>query len=1221
MTDRAAAPEQPMPRLARLDLHGFKSFATRTVFAFEPGITAVVGPNGSGKSNIADAVRWVLGEASSNALRSKRTEDVIFAGGKGKSPSGMAEVTVTFNNEDHWLPSEFAEVTVTRRAFRGGDNQYFINGRRVRLKDVALLTASLGQSHTVVGQGLVDAALSQRADERRGLFEHAADLTGLRLKVADAERNLNEADANTARLSDVLNELEPRLRTLERAAKQAREWQGLRDRLTFLQRGHYSRLLTAVTMRLLEAEGVIVSDADRLAAVRDALERRIAERSDAQEATVRAREVLASHDARLGAVRDGMRQVAHERDLVVERTGALDRRREDMRDTQSGLDDQVARVEAELAQVGDGLRALTGEVDAARSSVQHLEATAQAERRSRSDLERESGELARTISRQERTSGDLSQRRTVIEQKRESARTERERAGREAKERADRIGSLETELAAFETEDETIATRIAALDTRLAELSDAATVQATASATATDSVAGIDRRLGQATNRLDVLRKVHESGTGLHAGVRQVMEWKRGRSLQGIRGTLAELIAVDAAYDTAIEVALGGHLQDIVVDRWRDAEAAIALLKRDRAGRATFQPLDNLKGHAPQHVLDATGVHGVAASLVRSDDDISPVVRALIGRTVVVDDLPAARRILDALPVGWSTVTLAGEIARSGGSVTGGSAVRESGVLGRERELRDLPDQIADLERRGDQARRRQREIAAAAGEITEERGRVESERAGLIAQRRERSGQHDRLAGWLHDLQSQRETATRRIAAAVSTAAAHDAGIVTLEEHERLAVLEANALRERHETLLADLGRQRGLAGEGENSLTAAQRDLAALEERLRAEHRRESSLLSQRTALAEEMSLRAERVATLDGERIALAGTLERLEREVMSLASTQDAAAQERLPLSEQVTATERVVHELEHQIERARQGLLERERALGQHELLLERVRSELATVHQRITDDLGLDDPDALQTADPGDGADPAWTLDPDHALVEREISRLRDRLRRVGYVGEDVVAEFERESEHHAFLRTQLADVQEAAAALRQMLAGLRETMRRRFEETFARVAAAFTDAFVTLFGGGTARLVLTTDDEGGAPGGIDIVAQPPGKRLQSLGLLSGGERSLTAVALLFAILRVNPSPFVLLDEVDAALDEANVVRFRDELRKLADETQAIVITHNRGTVEIADTLYGVTMGGDGVSQVLSLRLSEIPLDEHVDVRDNPSVTTGLPTR
>jgi len=1222
-----------MPRLSRLDLHGFKSFATRTVFVFEPGITAVVGPNGSGKSNISDAVRWVLGETSSNALRSKRTEDVIFAGGKGRTPSGMAEVTVTFNNEEGWLPSGFAEVTVTRRAFRGGDNQYFINGRRVRLKDVALLTASLGQSHTVVGQGLVDAALSQRAEERRGLFEHAADLTGLRLKVADAERSLNEADANTARLSDLLNELEPRLKTLERAARQAREWQGLRDRLTFLQRGHFQRLLATTHARLREAEAVIAGDEASLAGERDALQRLIAARHDAQESVAQARDALARHDARLETVQEEARRVAHERDLVAERLSALDRRREDMGDTQSGLDEQVARVDSELAQVAAGLRALTAEVDVARSGVEHLDAVAQAERLARSELERETGELARTITRREREIGELSQRRTLLEQKHESMRSERERADREAAERAGRIGNLETELAAFESADVTIAAEITALGTRLAELHDLATARTAEARSASEAVASLERCLGQATNRFDVLRKVHDSGTGLHAGVRQVIQWHRDRSLEGIRGTLAELIAVESAYDTAVEVALGGHLQDIVVDRWRDAEGAIARLKRDRAGRATFQPLDSVGrgagGHGrgrplPAEIINSNGVHGMAADLVRSDDDIAGVVGALLGRIVVVDDLPVARRILIDLPAGWSTVTLAGEIVRSGGSMTGGSAVRESGVLGRERELRDLPDQIAALDAQVTQARQRQQDITRATGKVAEERGRVEATRAGLTAQHRERSGQRARLDSWLRDLRAQQETATRRITAAAESGASQDAEIVALEEQERLLTGETDVLRERHEAVLAELGRQRNLSLPGEVSLPAAQRDLAALEERLRAERRRESSLAAQQAALVEETALRAQRVAELDGERTALAGHLERLEQEVASLAAARDLASRERLPLIDRVAAAERVSQELEHRIERARQELLERERGLGQHELVLERVRSDLATVHQRIIDDLGLENPDQLLSAalmDSMEDADPAWTLDDDHAVVEREIARLRDRLRRVGYVGEDVVAEFERESEHHAFLRTQLADVQEAAASLRQMLAGLRETMRHRFEETFARVAAAFTDAFVTLFGGGTARLVLTTDDEGGVPGGIDIVAQPPGKRLQSLGLLSGGERSLTAVALLFAILRVNPSPFVLLDEVDAALDEANVVRFRDELRKLADETQAIVITHNRGTIEIADTLYGVTMGGDGVSQVLSLRLSEIPLDEDVDIRNLPSVTTGIPTR
>jgi chromosome segregation protein len=381
-------------------------------------------------------------------------------------------------------------------------------------------------------------------------------------------------------------------------------------------------------------------------------------------------------------------------------------------------------------------------------------------------------------------------------------------------------------------------------------------------------------------------------------------------------------------------------------------------------------------------------------------------------------------------------------------------------------------------------------------------------------------------------------------------------------------------------------------------------------------------ASIQTQRQGLADEMAVRARRLAELDGERNALAGQRERLDREVASLTTARDAAIAAREPLSAAVAVAERATTELSGRIETARQALLDRERRVNQGSLAVERARSELATIHQRIADDLALDNPGALlDQPDAGGGHDDGWVLSDDHAEVEKEIGRLRDRLRRVGYAGDDVVEEYERESAHFTHLTTQLADVTQAAQAIRTMLADLHETMQRRFEETFARVSHAFTEAFTVLFGGGTARLVLTSDDETGAPGGIDIVAQPPGKRLQSLGLLSGGERALTAVALLFAILRVNPAPFVLLDEVDAAFDEANVVRFRDELRTLAHQTQAIVITHNRGTVEIADTLYGITMGGDGVSQMLSLRLGDLPLDDDIDVRDLPAVSTGVPVR
>jgi len=1229
MSSSAAPAEQPAPRLARLDLHGFKSFANRTVFVFEPGITAVVGPNGSGKSNIADAVRWVLGEMSYSALRSKKTEDVIFAGGRGKPPAGMAEVTVTFNNEEGWLPSDFTDVTVTRRAFRSGENQYFINGRRMRLKDVTQLTASLGQSYTVVGQGLVDVALSQKAEERRGLFEHAADLAGLRLKVVEAERSLNEADGNTDRLRDLLTELEPRLKSLQRSAKQAREWQGLRERQTFLQRGHYRRLMAAAGERLALAEGAIAGDERALADLRRSLEVSIGERGKAQEHLQVARDALASHDARLAAIREGARQVGHERDLVVERQMALDRRREDMRDTQSGLDEQVAKVERELDLVNAGLLGVTAEVEEARDAVSDLHAASMADRQSRGERERESADLARSIGQRERTVNDLAQRRALIEQKRESASSEGERVAREAKERSERIDGLGAELAAFEKQDEAIAARIADLDARLVQLDDASNVQRVAIEAVVGAVAEAERRLGQATNRLTVLQRVQEEGTGLHAGVRQVMQAQRDGTLGGIRGTVAELISVEATYDTAIEVALGGHLQDVVVERWRDAEAAIAMLKGTRSGRATFQPLDTLarRGErpAPSELDRIAGVHGVAADLVQSDPEHAVVVRALLGRIVVVEDLPAARRAMGELPSGWSAVTLAGDIARSGGSVTGGSAVRESGVLGRERDLRELPAEIARLERRRDEASERQAEVTRKGQQLAGERTAIESERAGLLAQRRERGGQRDRLAAWLKDLRKQQEATDDRTVAARQHRERQDAELRSVEGKREEALRQLSEWRERHEAGQASLSRMREAASEGDAQLAAAQQALAALEERLRAEGRRVKAMTSQRSGLAEEMGLRAERVAGLEGERKALAGQRERLEREVASLLQSQATANEARTPLAETLASAEAAVTELESRIERARQELVERERGMTQGSLAVERARSELATVHQRIIDDLGLEQPADLfdlPDRDAGEG-EPAgnWVLDDDHEAVEKEISRLRDRLRRVGYVGDDVVEEYDRESKHFAHLTTQLQDVMEAALSIRVLLAELTGTMQARFEETFEKVSGAFTESFTVLFGGGTARLVLTTDDETKAPGGIDIVAQPPGKRLQSLALLSGGERSLTAVALLFAILRVNPTPFALLDEVDAALDESNVVRFRDELRKLAAETQAIVITHNRGTVEIADTLYGVTMGGDGVSQVLSLRLGDLPLDDEIDIRDLPSVAAGVPVR
>ena len=1210
--------EQPAPKLTRLDVYGFKSFATRTTFRFEPGITAIVGPNGSGKSNISDAVRWVLGETSYSALRSKKTEDVIFAGGKGKSPSGMAEVTVTFNNEEKWLPSEFTEVTVTRRAHRSGENQYFINGRKVRLKDVAFLTASLGQSYTVVGQGLVDQALSQRAEERRGLFEHAADLAGLRLKVAESERNLTETESNVNRLTDLLTELEPRLRRLERQAKQAHAWRELNAELRDLQRRHYRRLLRIARDQLATAERHVIVEEQALEETRRDVDRLAAERAGRQDRLAEARRKLEEVASRAQADDERLRQARHQRELIAERIAALDRRRADMIDTHRGLDEQRAEVETERATLIEAIAGFQAELDAARvelATAQQASEGAQAHER---ELRRAIGDVSGEIADSERQIREIEQQQAMLRHRLETADEARDRGDREAEDRSRRLTDLKRELDAFVAEDAKIGAQLGDLDRRAADLDrEHETAKTTASELA-QALASLESRIGKAENRLDVLQRVHESGTGLHAGVREVLRWSRDGQLSGVRGTVAELIAVDATYDTAIEVALGGHLQDVVVDAWRDAEAAIELLRRARAGRATFQPIDTVgrrvDNRPPPDVVHHAGVHGIAAGLVRADAAVTPVVRSLLNRTVVVEDLPTARRILPELPRGFSAVTLGGEIARSGGSVTGGAAVRESGVLGRERELRELPSEISRLAGQRDEVIAKRDEGRRHLSAIEEERSTLVTERSSLIAMRRERETQRSRLEMWHRDLETAHRQADRQREAAVRDRAAQEATLADLAAKREALETSLAALRATHEERSEALAAfQRDRDGQA-TALGDARQAVATLDERVRAEKRRLDALDRQRQAIDEELATRRQRLTDLDTEQQGLADQAETLASRIAELKTTVAAIAGEREPIEEAAAVLQEDLRAGETALDAARASLLERERAIGQRGLVAERARADLGSIRQRIVDDLELEDPDALlRDPEPETGEE-------DHAEVEQRIARLRERLRRMGYVGEDVVEEFERESEHYTFVRTQLDDVEEAAASMRQMLADLHQTMEERFAETFARVAEAFTEAFTALFGGGTARLVLATDDDG-APGGIDIVAQPPGKRLSGLGLLSGGERSLTAVALLFAILRVNPSPFVLLDEVDAALDEANVVRFRNELRQLAKETQAIVITHNRGTVEIADTLYGVTMGGDGVSQVLSLKLTDLPLDEELDVRDLPAVAAGVPVR
>jgi len=1172
--------------LKRLDIQGFKSFATATPFVFDRGITAIIGPNGSGKSNVAEALRWVLGEQGHANLRSRRTDDVIFAGSDKRAQQALAEVVLTLDNTDGDLPLPFSEITVTRRAFRGGENQYLINGSRVRLKDVQQLVAPIGQSYTIIGQGLVDAALSQRPEERRGLFEHAAGIAGLRLRANDAERGLAEASANSVRLRDILSELEPRVRQLERQAKMAREYGAVRDRLHDLQRRHYYALWAESTAK-------VAAERDALDTSDDAF----SERERAHTIAAQRLAELRNEDRRLSDDLAALTQRAADRDraasdarhrleLLDSRTRSADQRAADIRERCAELERENAAAIAQSAGLAHDRERLSAEVATLEHDLAARDAAQEEARRHRAGLrtalelaDQQALTLARSGAELEGVLAGLAERRAAVEAQSAGADAAiaREQARRDAASAAIAAAESRAEEHARERE-----RAVAAL---VAAENDARAIRArmTDERRLADDAA---RDLTALQARLELLDRTHASGEGLYAGVRAVVRAVRGGTLDlpGLVGAVAEVIETPKELETAIEVALGGHLQDLIVERWDDARLAIDFLKRTQSGRATFQPLDTVRAPRPLALeIRDPDLIGVASELVAFPERVRPVVEQAIGRTLIVRDLDATRRLLDRAR-GWTLVTLAGEITRPSGAVTGGGRANEAGLLARERERRALPGRVASaIERLADirdEISVSGREEANAAERIAAERSRVES----LSGAQRSADADLARSRADLTTIETamasagdqQRHTATRFAELDDAEARAREQITLLRAEHDALAAERSSMATQLRDADTIEVDRASGLRA-----------TLAEIRERLRATNIARQQAADRIAATERGIIARRREIEQIESTAQQDAAAGNEIEREIEQLATSLDEANAALPALRKARDHVHEAFAGAERALDLATELIRAAERDRDQSALRLARVQDEQVFLVERIRNDLGVDDPTTLATTGDNDEA----------AADEAEIARLRDRLRRMSAVGEDVLEQHDAESARLAHLLRQLEDVEQAAGNLRRVLADLNGRMATQFNETFREVAVAFEQTFTRLFGGGMARLALTTSEDGAAS--IDIVAQPPGKRLQNLTALSGGERSLTAVALLIAIQRVNPSPFCLLDEVDAALDESNVVRFRDELRDLASATQFVVITHNRGTIEGADTLYGVTMSGDGVSRVLSLRLEE----------------------
>ena len=1193
----------------RLTLQGFKSFAQETTFEFGSGVTAIIGPNGSGKSNVADAVRWVLGEQGLRLLRARKQEDVIFAGAGDRAPLGMAEVTLTLDNGDGWLPLDFSEIQIGRRAYRDGDTEYLLNGSRIRLRDLndLLQKANVGQnSYAIMGQGMVDEVLSLSPQDRRSLIDEAADVKPFRQKIADAHNRLASTRENMAKVQIIVDELEPRLRLLRRQANRAGEHRDLSARLAALLRQLYSWRWSETRNAIVRAQ----AELDQRGAEDEAAESRVSTLEEQLHALgeeiARRREAVSRRDGARDDIETRIRSLEHGLLLDRERHAMTSTRHGEIRTEVEALESEKASIAAADLESGHRAIELTSEIAALRATLEReREALAQVQRQD-ATLHRRAEELRGQIAAlDERITEQVTivERASVapsegpeadrIEVRRKQLLVELIGYGRRFAELVERAGSAESRLREEREAASSARERAARVQAELREL----------------EAAGKEplRQLDHLQGRLEVLKRVQAESEGIATGTRNslimgqvLIENVRPGSLgeapevTGVVGLLSRHLRVPAGLEAAINAALENHLHAIIVEREAQALHAIDLLRAGARGRAQFLPLDGLRKGYPLNLQKERGVVGVASRLVRCENRFRDLVDTLLGRIIVVDDLTVAKRMLGR-GLG-AVVTLDGVFLDPSGVITGGlaSASESPFSFTRQREIAEIPGQVGELqevvEANGKQVEGA-RETVERLSRLAEEHGRAHEESRGdldeaLRARERERDRLHRVRREMVAVLGRRRELAGGTFDEQAAEVARARLDELAARRREADAELDARA---------PDLEAAPARAEASIDAVSSASARLASAEGEARAR------------ALAREQQKRAiERLTSQIGQRILRAQNLEleartftegieRQSRELEALRLEQEQSSDDTAPDRDELHRLEMHERSVQADYAAAQSALLETRRRRLDLEADLDRSRERLQTLREEMSRE-------GLSTSPGGGVASPAATGDEpvDVVSVEQEIAEVRTAIGKLGPINQEAPDDFRESEERHAFLTEQIQDLTEAEAQLQSAITELNGEIRTRFRATFDRVDTAFGGYFTGFFGGGAARLKLLDPDDI-IESGIEIEAQPPGKRISSISLLSGGERSLTAVALLFALLSVNPAPFCVLDEVDAALDEANVGRFVAELARLADRTQFLIVTHNRRTIEATDAIYGVSMGPGGVSSTLSLRLSDLP--------------------
>ncbi len=1184
-------------RLKNIEMQGFKSFADKIYLDFNPGITAIVGPNGSGKSNISDAIRWVMGEQSIKSLRGSKMEDVIFSGTEARKALGFAEVTLTLDNSDHYFHLDFPEITVTRRVYRSGEGEYYINKTLCRLKDIHELFMDTGlgrDGYSIIGQGKIDNILSTKSEDRRQIFEEAAGISKYKYRKIEAERKLLQTTDNLTRVADILTELESQLGPLERQSEKARRYLVLRDEMRNLD----------ITVSVINAEkakkelGELNQNISLLTEQIDGIKLEL-EQTDAEIAAMY--DETKEYDQKMEECREAdkstlelMNESKNKSSLLI---NDIAHNRQDI----SRLEDEITNGKSEIERIDKVLLEYN-------STLLELQARSQGIGKSQEELsldvqkaDEETKEKNREI---ELTKAEM----IDLVSKKNAATAGIENLSILAENFLERQNALEEEISGKSEDKTSLAelcqktkesyecclSKIEDLQKETSVLENDMKKIATEQKELTDKETEQQLRLSHKQSRKSMLEDMEREYEGYAKGVRGVMTAYDNGEIKGtkIYGPLAQLIHTEKKYIAAIETALGSANQNIVTEKEEDAQVAIEYLKENRLGRATFLPISAIesKKFHDDGVKSSKGFIAIASELVDCDKKYQKIISNFLGNTVICDELDNAIAMGRKFQHKFRIVTLAGDIMQAGGAMTGGSNQKNTGSLSRTGEIETLANEIKSLEKALEEQKEKKNDLAEQQQEkqtlLQEKVMLFQNEQKELVrldAEQQHQNSMLQALDAGFSQLQAERDSIRQRLDDIENDREQKNADILRFNK-EYYAMEEAlHKLESEYETL-AEKAKQLSLQLADLNiNRNTLLKDIELQNDRISRLNTEKSQYAIAMTAKSEEILRIRMEIKKMEEEMQNLEEDAQRKEGELSQFREMLEKFVEEKAALDIKLREKQSSIKEVQEQVFQLTQQQ-------GKMESRAEKYEMEIESIVERLLEEYELPYSEAAAIK-------PNEEFDYQEASLK--IRSLRDQIRALGNINIDAIEEYKNVKERFDFLTTQTNDLEKARKELEAVIHEMLQIMQSRFADQFQIINQNFNRVFVSLFGGGRANLTLT-DPSNVLESGIEIEAQPPGKKLQSLSLLSGGEKAFTAIALLFAILDVRPTPFCILDEIEAALDDVNVYRFADYLKHYSDKTQFIVVTHRRGTMETANILYGVTMQERGISKLLSLDIDEI---------------------